>query len=164
MRLRARTSSPSGIRDVVRSYSNPNLKYVVLVGGDSSVPFFRYPDPADLAPESWFVPPVGPGTPSEATLKSEYVLGQDEYGASTILNLGGTRFPVPEQAVGRLVETASEAKAMLDAYLVGTGASTTLKTVIADVVAGDRLRVPDRLVHRREEPARSSAPARPRTR
>ena len=100
----------SGIRDIVRSYSNPNLKYVVLVGGDSSVPFFRYPDPADLAPESWFIPPVGPGTPSEAAIKSEYVLGQDEYGASTILNLGGTRFPVPEQAVGRLVETAKRSQ------------------------------------------------------
>ena len=75
------------------------------------------------------VPPVGPGTPSEATIKSEYVLGQDEYGASTVLNLGGTRFPVPEQAVGRLVETAKEAKAALDADLVGTGAATTLKTV-----------------------------------
>ena len=66
---------------------------------------------------------------SEATLKSEYVLGQDEYGASNVLDLGGTRFPVPDQAVGRLVESAKEAKAMLDAYLVGTGAATTLKTV-----------------------------------
>ena len=103
------------------------------------MPFFRYPDPADLAPESWFLPPVGPGTPSEATIKSEYVLGQDEYGASTVLNLGGTRFPVPEQAVGRLVETAKEAKAALDADLVGTGASTTLKTVTPTTLARDRL-------------------------
>ena len=86
------------------------------------MPFFRYPDPSDLAPESWFVPPVGSGTSSEAVLRSEYVLGQDEYGASTVLNLGGTRLPVPEQAVGRLVETAAEAKTMLDAYLVGSGA------------------------------------------
>ena len=42
----------SAIRDIVRTYDNDNLQYVVLVGGDSSVPFFRYPDPSDLAPES----------------------------------------------------------------------------------------------------------------
>ena len=37
---------------------------------------------------------------------------------STILSLGGTRFPVPELAVGRLVETAARGRAaMLDAYL-----------------------------------------------
>jgi hypothetical protein len=122
----------AGIRDIVRSYDNPNLKYVVLVGGDSSIPFFRYPDPStDLAPESWYVPPIGPGTPSEATLKSNYVLGQDEYGTSTVLSLGGTKFPVPERAVGRLVETASEALAALNADLVGTGASTTLKPAVS---------------------------------
>ncbi|MFP5342864.1 MAG: hypothetical protein ACLGIJ_08075 [Candidatus Limnocylindria bacterium] len=115
----------SAIRDVVRTYDNPNLQYVVLVGGDTSVPFFRYPDPSDLAPESWFVPPLGAGTSSEAVLRSDHVLGQDEYGASTVLSLGGTRFPIPDLAVGRLVETAAEASAMIDAYVQGT----TVKTV-----------------------------------
>ena len=104
-------------RDVVQTFSNANLKYVVLAGGDSSIPFFRYPDPADLAPESWFVPPVSATSASEASLRSKYVLGQDEYGATTILSLGGTRFPVPDLAVGRLVESASEASGMIDAYL-----------------------------------------------
>ncbi len=53
-----RTSSPRRSGTSSSAYRNPNLEYVVLVGGDSSVPFFRYPDPADLAPESWYVPPV----------------------------------------------------------------------------------------------------------
>ena len=90
---------------------------VVLVGGDSSIPFFRYPDPADLAPESWYVPPVSSSSPSEASLRTKYVLGQDEYGATTILSLGGTRFPVPNLAVGRLVETAAEASGVVQNYL-----------------------------------------------
>ena len=108
----------AAIRDEVRAYTNSNLAYVVLVGGDSSVPFFRYPDTADeLAPESWYVPPMASNTASEASLRSEYVLGQDEYGADTVLLLGGTRFPIPKLAVGRLVETAAEASAQLDAYL-----------------------------------------------
>ncbi len=73
------------------------------------------------------------GTASEATLRSDYVLGQDEYGASTVLNLGGTRFPVPDQAVGRLVETAAEAKTPAGC-LPGRhrACRTTLKTVTPD--------------------------------
>ena len=119
----------SGIRDVVRAYQNSNLKYVTLVGGNSSVPFFRYPIRLTSRRSRGSCRRSALGPPSEASLLSKYVLGQDEYGASTILNLGGTRFPVPDKAVGRLVESASEAKTMLDAYLIGTGASTTLKSV-----------------------------------
>ena len=53
-----RTSSRRASATSSRRTAIANLKYVVLVGGDSSIPFFRYPDPADLAPESWYVPPV----------------------------------------------------------------------------------------------------------
>ncbi|MEO8468989.1 MAG: hypothetical protein ABI573_04910 [Chloroflexota bacterium] len=115
----------SAIRDVVQSYRNAALQYVVLVGGDSTIPFFRYPDPSDLAPESWYVPPVKSNSPSETSLRSKFVLGQDEYGADTVLSLGGTRFPVPDLAVGRLVETASEASTMIDAYLGLSGSAVT---------------------------------------
>jgi len=106
----------SAIRDVVQSYRNSNLTSVVLVGGDSSIPFFRYPDPSDLAPENWYVPPVKSSSVSEASLRSNYVLGQDEYGATTTLLLGETRVPVPDLAVGRLVETAAGAPAQIYPY------------------------------------------------
>ena len=119
----------SAARDVVNAYrdGNSHLKYVVLVGGDDSVPFFRYPDPAYLGPESDYVPPVKPDSTSEASLRSNYVLGQDEYGAATILNLGPSRIPVPDLAVGRLVETAAEAAHMVDVY-------TQPKTDVAEPV------------------------------
>ena len=114
---------------------NPTSSTSSLVGGDSSIPFFRYPDPADLAPESWYVPPLRSGTASEASLRSDFVLGQDEYGADTILSLGGTRFPIPKLAVGRLVETAADATAMLDAYL---NPDNTVKTVAPGHLARHR--------------------------
>ncbi len=108
----------SGIRDVVTAYghANPDLKYVVLAGGDDSIPFFRYPDPAYLGPESDYIPPVTKDSPSEASLRSNYMLGQDEYGASTILNLGASRIPIPDLAVGRLVESATDVSHMIDTY------------------------------------------------
>ena len=36
------------------------IKYVVLVGGDATIPFFRYPDQNELGPEKDYIPPVGP--------------------------------------------------------------------------------------------------------
>ena len=64
----------STIKDVVDRYraaSNP-LEYVVLVGNDDVIPFFRYPDPAPLGKESEFIPPVlaGPG-PAQPGLPSD---------------------------------------------------------------------------------------------
>jgi hypothetical protein len=111
------------IRDVVQAYraSNPDLRYVVLVGGDGVIPFFRYPDESLLGEESGYVPPLGATTASEASLRLGYVLGQDAYGASRQISLRSSEFPVPDLAVGRLVETASEASGMLDAYTATGG-------------------------------------------
>ena len=49
----------------------------VVVGDDKVIPFFRYADQAGLGPESGYVPPVARDTASEASLKGNYVLGQD---------------------------------------------------------------------------------------
>lgn len=107
--------------DAYRTPSNPALAYVVLVGGDAVVPFFRHADTAELAPESGYVPPVLPLSPSEASLRTANVLSQDDYGAARSLTLGAVSLPVPDLAVGRLVESAADATAMLDAYLTTAG-------------------------------------------
>ena len=128
----------SAARDVVTAYrqSNPGLKYVVLAGGDDSIPFFRYPDPAYLGPESDYVPPVRKDSASEASLRSNYVLGQDEYGASTILSLGASRIPIPDLAVGRLAESASDVVTMIDAYAPGSSATLTTLTPSSALTTG----------------------------
>ncbi|MGK2851273.1 MAG: PxKF domain-containing protein [Candidatus Limnocylindrales bacterium] len=120
----------SAIRDVVTAYraTNPDLRYIVLVGGDDAIPFFRYPDQALLGPEEDFQAPVQPGTGSDASLRANYVLGQDAYGSSIDLNLHASAFPIPDLAVGRLVETAAEASVMLDAYLTTTGGTVATPT------------------------------------
>ena len=73
------------IKGIVDSYrtNNPTLKYVVIVGGDSAIPFFRYPDQSLLGQESGYVPPVDSNSASEASLRRDFVLGQDAYGAGT---------------------------------------------------------------------------------
>ena len=124
------------IRDVVNTYRDGNhtLKYVVIAGGDSVIPFFRYADSAGIGPESDFVPPALDSSASQASLRRNYVLGQDAYGAVSDLNLKGAILPVPDLAVGRLVETADEIVGMVNAYLGLNGG--TLPTATSSLVTG----------------------------
>ncbi len=105
-----------GIIDEYRE-SNPNMAYVVLVGSDSHIPFFRYPDQGLLGPEQDYNPPVSDGTQSQSALRLNYILGQDQYGAANTLSLRDGIFPLPGLAVGRLVETARDMNEVLEAYL-----------------------------------------------
>ena len=83
------------------------LQYVVLAGGDDVIPFFRYPDTAGLGHEADFVPPVLDGAPRRPAC-TDQVLSQDAYGARTEMTISGATLPVPDLAVGRLVETPAE--------------------------------------------------------
>ena len=105
-------------KEIVDAYRAVNpIKYIVLVGNDDVIPFFRYPDQALLASESGYEPPVRDQTASQASLRLGYVLGQDEYGASITLDRRNTTIPIPDLAVGRLVETPSDIVAVIDAFL-----------------------------------------------
>jgi CSLREA domain-containing protein len=106
------------IKRIVSQYrANNPLAYVVIVGNDGAIPFFRYPDQALLANEQNYVPPVLDNTPSQASLKLSYVLSQDAYGSSQDISSKESTFPVPDLPVGRLVETPAEVTGMLNAYL-----------------------------------------------
>jgi CSLREA domain-containing protein len=111
------------IRNVVLAAraANPGLKYVVVIGDDHVIPFFRYPDTAGIGPESGYVPPVVNTSPSFASLESDDFLSEDAYGASTLLNEDGVQVPVPDLPVGRLVETPTEIDGMLQAYMSLSG-------------------------------------------
>ncbi len=110
------------IKGIVDSYRQNNpLEYVVIVGGDEVIPFFRYPDQSLLGQESGYSPPVQSTSTSDASLRRDYVLSQDNYGSGVAVSLRTSDFPVPGLAVGRLVETPSEVAGMLDAYATTSG-------------------------------------------
>jgi hypothetical protein len=105
------------IREIILRHRNVDpLQYIVLVGNDDVVPFFRYPDNAGLAKESNYYPPVKNDTFSQASLRSSHILSQDAYGATSGLNLHGIVLPLPDLAVGRLVESPGDIIRMLDSY------------------------------------------------
>ncbi|HVM70346.1 MAG TPA: MBG domain-containing protein [Anaerolineales bacterium] len=107
------------IKDLINSFwkNDTSLEYIVLVGNDHAIPFFRYPDNALLASETDFAPPVLDNTTSQASLKSGYFLSQDAYGSAEDISFKAGTIPVPDLAVGRLVETAADINHVLEAYL-----------------------------------------------
>ena len=78
-----RTSSPRRSRASSTRYRANPLQYVVIVGNDDAIPFFRSPDQSGLGQESGYVPPVQSNSTSEASLRLDFVLSQDAYGAKT---------------------------------------------------------------------------------
>ncbi|NJN18765.1 MAG: CSLREA domain-containing protein [Oscillochloris sp.] len=110
------------IKDVIDQYrdSNTAMRYVVLVGDDEVIPFFRYPDRAELANENRFFPPLEDLTAANAALRNSYMLGQDFYGARFSIARKSSDLPILELPVGRLVESEDEIRTLLDAYIDGT--------------------------------------------
>jgi uncharacterized delta-60 repeat protein len=109
------------IKGIVDTYARNELRYVVIIGNDDTIPFFRSPDTSGLGDESGYVPPVQSNSTSEASLRLDFVLSQDGYGAKTKIALPSSDFPVPGLAVGRLVETATEIAGVIDAYVAVNG-------------------------------------------
>jgi hypothetical protein len=134
----------AAIKDVVSAYRAGNsdrtnaggIKYVVLIGNDSHIPFFRYPDTVGLGPEQNYDPSLADDTQSQAALRLNYLLGQDEYGAARTLELIDGKFPLPDLAVGRLVESAAEIMTVVDAYLNDTDERGTIDDPTSTLVTG----------------------------
>ncbi|HEY7628742.1 MAG TPA: hypothetical protein VH761_16845, partial [Ilumatobacteraceae bacterium] len=71
---------------------------------------------------------------SEASLRRNYVLGQDAYGAVSDVDIKGTVLPVPDLAVGRLVETPDEISGAITEFLAL--ANGVLPTPTSSLVTG----------------------------
>ena len=125
----AKNLTALAIKDIVELYdAQQALEYIVLVGGDNVIPFFRYPDQALLAAESGYVPPVRDNSFSQASLRLNYILTQDPYASRIHLSDGSSTFVVPAIAIGRLVETPDEIGKVIDAYLALDNGVTPLTT------------------------------------
>jgi hypothetical protein len=107
--------------DAWRSANSTTLQYVLLLGNDEAIPFFRTTDEAFLANESNYVPPVQNNNHSQSSLRYGQILTQDPYGSDCIINLSTGPYPYADLAVGRLVESAADMTAQMDNYLALTG-------------------------------------------
>ena len=117
----------TAIANIVNSYRTQspttNLKYVVIVGDDDVIPFFRYADEEAIEQEEKYAHDVSllSTTQAEAALETDYYLTDDPYGAVASLTIDGSSLPLQSAAVGRLVETTTQIKATIARYLGTTG-------------------------------------------
>ena len=116
------------ITKVVKAYRAANvannvttLKYVTIVGSDDEIPFQRLPDLAGLAGEDGYIPPVGPLSATEASLRTAQIQSQDLYGSRLSIWRGSFDLPIPDLAVGRLVKTPSDITGLIDAFIAANG-------------------------------------------
>jgi uncharacterized repeat protein (TIGR01451 family) len=97
---------------------HPTLRYLVLVGGDDMIPFYRVADGATNLPlwrERDYTMYLPNGT-VKAALQQNQLLTDDFY-AGRPLTATSARLYLPDFAIGRLVETPEEISATIGAFL-----------------------------------------------
>src|SRR5215212_1348882 len=128
----AKNTVASEIKNVIDAYraANSTLQYIVLAGGADVIPYFQTQDVSGLANEKDYVPPVAPSTASEAGLQTNLVQGQDAYGSKVDFIQAGHMLALPDLAVGRLVDSASDISSAINAYILANGLMVPHSTLI----------------------------------
>lgn len=111
----------TALRNMIQQYGaeHLNLRYLVLVGDDRMLPFYRVVDEEITSyPESTYSTQAGGDHPTAIALAHNYYLTDDFYGDSDPVSINRSELFVPELATGRLVETASEITAFVSNYLI----------------------------------------------
>ncbi len=117
--------------------ASPSVRYVVLIGSDDALPMMRRLDPVtisnetDEAPDLLFTLRNGNANALYAAAALGYFLSDSVYGAFTSMPWLGRDLYLPNVAVGRLVETATEIERQLLLYESKSGVldpSSTLTT------------------------------------
>ncbi len=122
------------------SQSFTGLEYLVLVGGDSSIPFWRLAEDLPRYPESNYIEELqGFGllddasspaafcaeteSPMMAAVCRDHYLADTPYGASQTADVPGSSFTwwIPDLAVGRMVETPDQILGLIDVFIAQDG-------------------------------------------
>jgi Domain of unknown function DUF11/WD40-like Beta Propeller Repeat/VHL beta domain len=112
----------AGVVDSIRA-ARPSLKYIVLVGGDDQVPFFRIDDLATVSNETDYAATFLDGNNEYfGSLFSGDVLSDNPYGTPAPIPFLDRFLYVPSIAVGRLVETPDEIANQLQRFQDFSGA------------------------------------------
>ena len=106
-------------------------EYLVVAGGDRVVPYRRVPDTAEISRESHYSPPVDGASQSDASLAGDYFLSDDFYATGGPVQIFGTSLSVPDLAVGRLVESAADITAYVNAFLAPGGSHAAPTTALS---------------------------------
>ncbi len=111
------------IRDIVQAAPYGSVDHLTLLGGDQVVPYWRLQDHAIIGNEKDYLVDslLEPGSPPFMAILEGYILTDHYLADGTLDPWQGGEFPVPEKAVGRLVETPDEISGAMQAYLDSSG-------------------------------------------
>lgn len=117
----------------------PNLRYLVLVGSDEIIPFYRVADQnGTMWQENSYAGYVPGGTVRDALASNRFL--SDDYYADRIPSVPDSPFwtdghPlfVPDYAIGRLVETPDEIVTAIDAFLSMDGVNSLDEAVVGSI-------------------------------
>ncbi|MCG8348713.1 MAG: peptidase, partial [Chloroflexales bacterium] len=105
----------------------PNVKHIVLVGGDEVIPFYRIPDLTTLANEADYAAYtrgiIDSNSAQGAALRYRTMQTDNIYGADRAYRFLGYPLFIPDRAVGRLVETPEDIANYLAPYNIEGGGS-----------------------------------------
>jgi hypothetical protein len=129
--------SPNGVApaQVAADPPYPNVKHIVLVGGDEVIPFYRIPDLTTLANETDYAAYMGSidargiidsNSAQGAALRYRTMQTDDIYGADRAYRFLGYPLFIPDRAVGRLVETPEDIANYLAPYNIEGSGSLTI--------------------------------------
>ena len=111
----------------------PNVKYIVLVGGDDVIPFARVPDETQVANEIGYADQLGTtNNEYRGSTGQGFLLTDDVWTDKGAPDFLGHELFVPELASGRLVEKPADMSKTIDAFTSANG----LMTPAASLVSG----------------------------
>ena len=110
----------------------PTIRYLVIVGGDAIIPFYRVPirpyqsgpDPSWTTENAYLYATGGTWNeddPTVAALRNNLTLTDDFYGSDEGISFQDHRLYIPNRPVGRLVETPEEIGGIVAAFLDADG-------------------------------------------
>lgn len=125
----------STIRTLILNHwqAQGTLKYLVLVGDDRALPFYRIQDRTDLYPEKTYGE-TDKTHPTGAALYGNTYLSDDYYADKEPTTVQGHPLYLPDLAVGRLIEAPSDMIRVIDPFLANP--VTTLAAQDAVLVSG----------------------------
>ncbi len=94
----------------------PQLRYLLLVGNDTILPFYRLHDPTRATERLYHQ--LDPQTPIGAAQTQNFFLSDDYYASLEPPQPNGPVIYAPDLAMGRLVETPNEIQATLYRFLI----------------------------------------------
>lgn len=97
--------------------SYPNAAYIVVVGDDNIVPFYRIPDSTLISNERSYNALASDDSATTARLRGGYLLSDNYYASLYPLPWQGRELLIPNYAIGRLVETPEEIGVTIQAFL-----------------------------------------------